>query len=218
MMGNLVMTHKKALFGLCILLMSMALFTVSGFAQDDGTDSDETPLRGQVNECMEARLALRQAGIEITQDNLPEGCAPRSAGLIERLRASGRERAQQFAACLEAIQELRNAGQRVTREEALELEECAPLNTPRNVSVLDRQPGNAGRGRYGQLGEQRSHQREERALQPGERMPPQSVEGLAQEFAECREAIRELRDAGQQVTRDNLPEVCNREPSRQNED
>ncbi len=205
------MTHKKALFGLCILLMSMALFTVPGFAQDEGAGS-EASLRGQFRECVEALRAMRQSGDQISRDNFPEACALRGERPYGQLFEGGGERGRQSAACLEAIQELQESGQRVTREEILELEECTS-NLAGSVGRLSMYIEGEW---FERLDEQLRQEREERALQREERALRRNEE-WERLSAECREAIRELRDAGQQVTRDNLPAVC-RARRRQDED
>jgi hypothetical protein len=174
-------TKIALIFGL--FTVSLLLFMIPVLAQDTGTDGGTSVLE-HFRLCQAARQALREAGTPINPDDLPETC---------RLNSETRP----LAACRAAIQALRDTtDEPVTQADIQELEACASL--PRFNSPVDASTplSDAGESPLRQNRERRYGWLDSYNSEPGQRSTP------------CLEALQALRSAGERVTRDNLPEVC----------
>jgi hypothetical protein len=183
----IAMSRIKMSFGFSLLVVSMLLFIVPILAQE-GDSGGENSFLEQFRLCQEARQELREAGgTPINPDDLPAVC-----------RQNHDREARPFAACRAAIRELRSTSdERVTREDIQEIEVCAGLSrfndeedAPAALSSDGEQPlwGQRER-RYGSLGSRDDGER-------GQRSMP------------CLDALQVMRDAGERVTRETMPEVC----------
>ncbi len=177
----IAMSRNKILLGFGLFIVSLMLFIIPVLAQDDDTGG-ENPGLEQFRMCQQARQELREAGTPINPDDLPEAC---------RLNGA----AHPFAACRAAIRELRRTSDEpVTREDIQELEACAKLprfngeeDAPAALSDDDESPARGWR-----YGLRDSHHDGER----GQRSTP------------CLDALQELREAGEFITQETMPEVC----------